>query len=409
MAVRRTAVSAEVIVGTAGALIEDAVGRAGIVGVVTLLRNVALQISAGVDHLEVTNFAVDGPGRVCVAVLGILRRKQRRRQTRERGIVIAVGLGREGTLGLELLVRFRNQQVPIGCNLPAERDAAARVVDRVEVVFDQRVVVVLALIDLLVRRQLVAVVLAGHRVGVVQVIGAEVGRLAGESRELVVDVAAVVISVDHRAHGQLALDDRDVDHRVECAVGPAASGAAEAALDPGLELAELGLVGDVAHHTGLRTAAEERALRTFENFDALDVGDIDVGVARRELHRLIIEIDRNVREAADRGRGLLTGKATRQTAQEDAAIARAVVREGHVGGVLQQVAEGGDVQLAQRVGAERLKGQRHVLDRLVAALCGHDDHIGTGSSILSLRRRLRQCEFARAHRNGRRGARHHKP
>ena len=53
---------------------------------------------------------------------------------------------------------------------------------------------------------------------------------------------------------------------------------------------QLRLVGDVANGTGLGAAAEQRALRAFEHFDALHVDQVDVVVARRELHRLVVEV-----------------------------------------------------------------------------------------------------------------------
>ena len=75
---------------------------------------------------------------------------------------------------------------------------------------------------------------------------------------------------------------------------------------------ELRLVGDVADHAGLGAAAEQRALRTFEHLDALHVDHVDVEVARRELHRLVVEIDRDVRERGE-GRGRLVAGRSRRS------------------------------------------------------------------------------------------------
>ena len=126
---------------------------------------------------------------------------------------------------------MRHQQVPIGGKLPIDRNAAAGVVDRVEVVFDLSVVVVEAVVGLLGRRQLVAVAVVG------QVVRAKIGRATGEGRKLVIDVAAAVILIDNRTDGELVLDDRKVDHRIERTVCCPASGTTEAAFDPGFELA----------------------------------------------------------------------------------------------------------------------------------------------------------------------------
>ena len=323
VAVRRRA-HVPVVVRPTGALVENAVGRTGVVGVVTLRRDMTGHVGAGVDHLEVANLAVQRPGGVPVIVLAELRHEQGRLQAGQRLIVVGVGLGGEAALGVQTLIRFGDQQVPIRGDLPAQLNAPAHVVDRVRGLFDLRGIVVLAGLRLL---------RGGHRLRSAQIVGAQIGRLAGEGRGDVVDVAAVVIVIDDRADRQLVLDDRNVDHRVERAVGRTARSAAEAALDAAFELAELGLGGDVTHRTRLRTAAEQRALRAFEHFDALDVGHVDVGVVRRELHRLVIEVDGHVGEAADRAGRLLASEACRQAAHEDRALARAVAREGDVRGV----------------------------------------------------------------------------
>ena len=63
------------------------------------------------------------------------------------------------------------------------------------------------------------------------------------------------------------------------AVRIAAGGDAVAGVDVALGDIELRLVRDVADHAGLRAAAEQRALRALEDFDALHVDEIDVGVA----------------------------------------------------------------------------------------------------------------------------------
>ena len=47
---------------------------------------------------------------------------------------------------------------------------------------------------------------------------------------------------------------------------------------------QLRLVGDVANRAGLGTAAEQGALRTLEDLDALHVDREDVEVATGELH-----------------------------------------------------------------------------------------------------------------------------
>ena len=109
----------------------------------------------------------------------------------------------------------------------------------------------------------------------------------------------------------------------------------------------LRLVGDVTDGARLGAATEESALRTFENLDALHVDQVDVVIAGRELHRLIVEVQRDVRKRR-RGRLRLVARAAAaQAAHEDVAGAGSVAAEGDVRGVLQQVVEAHDVQLLQ--------------------------------------------------------------
>ncbi len=41
------------------------------------------------------------------------------------------------------------------------------------------------------------------------------------------------------------------------------------------------LVGDVAHHSGLCTGAEQCSLRALEHLDTLDIGRVDVEISAR--------------------------------------------------------------------------------------------------------------------------------
>ena len=185
-----------------------------------------------------------------------------------------------------------------------------------------------------------------------------------------------MIGIDNRADRELVFNDRQVNHRIERTVCCTARGAAKAAFDRAFKLVELGLVRDVANHASLSAAAEQRTLRAFKHFDALNVSEIHVGVTGRELHRLVIEIQRDVREAADRCRRLLTGKTSRQAAHKDRAVARTIVTKSDVGRIFDQLVNRGDVQLAKRIRTERLDRHRHVSQRLVTTVGGNDDVTG---------------------------------
>ena len=62
----------------------------------------------------------------------------------------------------------------------------------------------------------------------------------------VVDIAALVVVVEHDAHREAVLDDRDVDEPVTRDAVLAALGERIAAVKAGMEFGEVGLVGDVA-------------------------------------------------------------------------------------------------------------------------------------------------------------------
>src|SRR6202011_2465077 len=90
---------------------------------------------------------------------------------------------------------------------------------------------------------------------------------------------------------------------------------------------EFGLVGDVADRACLGTAAEQGPLRALENLNALHVNEINVVVSRRELHRLIVEVQADVRKRRRSRLRLVAGAATTEAAQEDVSRARPVTAE----------------------------------------------------------------------------------
>ena len=145
----------------------------------------------------------------------------------------------------------------------------------------------------------------------------------------------------------------------------------------GIELArgriEIRLVRDVADGARLGAAAEERALRSLEDLDALHVDHVDIEVARRELHRLLVEVDRHVGKRR-RGRlGLVARADTAEAAHENVAGARPVAAEGDVGRVLEKVVLVLNAELLQLHARDRLHGERDVLHRLRSAGRSHGD------------------------------------
>src|SRR5439155_252574 len=153
----------------------------------------------------------------------------------------------------------------------------------------------------------------------------------------------------------------------------AVSGHSVAGLDVRLGHVELRLVRDVADHAGLGAGAEQRALRTFQNLDAIEVRGVDVEVAIRELTGLVVQVDGDVRPQARRSAALAGLRAGAQAAHENLVLARPVVRRRDVRQILDVVVEGRDVELLQRLLGQGLHRDRHVLYVLRAALRGDGD------------------------------------
>ena len=162
IAIRRSAIGAKIVVGCTGALIEDAVCRTRIVGVITLLGDVSREIGAGINQTEIADLAVQRPSGVGVIILAILRREQRGRQPRQRLVVIVICLDCKRALRIEALVSLAYKQVPIRRDLPAQRDAATSIVNWVEVIFDERGVVILTATALLSRGQTITIAIIGE-------------------------------------------------------------------------------------------------------------------------------------------------------------------------------------------------------------------------------------------------------
>src|SRR5260370_27289440 len=97
-------------------------------------------------------------------------------------------------------------------------------------------------------------------------------------------------------------------------------------LDVALGRFELRSVGDVRDPPRLGAGPIQRALRTLENLDAIEIGGIDVEVAARELTGLIVQVDGDVGPQAGRSAALAGLGACAQAAHEHLVLARPVVR-----------------------------------------------------------------------------------
>src|SRR5882757_1367154 len=108
-----------------------------------------------------------------------------------------------------------------------------------------------------------------------------------------------MVREDHSAQREV-IAERQVEGQVRVVIGIAARGNAITGIRSAFGDTDLRLVGNVTDRASLGTATKERTLRSFEYLDTLHVYQVDVIVARRELHRLVIEVQRNVRERSGR-------------------------------------------------------------------------------------------------------------
>ena len=152
-------------------------------------------------------------------------------------------------------------------------------------------------------------------------------------------------------------------------------GDAVARFDAALGHVDLGLVGDVADHAGLGAGTEQGALRTFENFDAFEVGGIDIEVARRQLAGLLVQVDGDIREPADGAARLTAGCADAETAHVDIVLTRTVACHRDIGQIPDIVIESRNAELFQSLGRQRLNGDGHVLNVFRAPLGRHRDFL----------------------------------
>src|SRR6266853_1956188 len=181
------------------------------------------------------------------------------------------------------------------------------------------------------------------------------------------------------------------------------SGHSVAGLEVRLGHVEPRLVRDVTDHAGLGAGTEQRALRTFQNLDAIQVGGVDVQVAIRQLAGLVVEVNGNVRPHARRAAPLAGLRAGAQAPHEYLVLARSVIRRRNVRQILDVVVECRDVELLQRLFGQRLHRDWHVLYVLRAALRGDGDFFErSGTRFGTAGRRLGPVRYrGRASQDGR--------
>jgi hypothetical protein len=153
---------------------------------------------------------------------------------------------------------------------------------------------------------------------------------------------------------------------------------------------------DQPHIARLRAGAEQGALRAGEHFDALQVCRVYVEVAPGLGQRLVVEVERDIRREAGHASGRQVRGRRRDAADIDRILARPATA-GCDGGQLHHIVrEVRDAELLNIVAAERVHGNRHILERLLYPGRGDSDFLERsspiGASLTGFLRRERTCD-----------------
>ena len=111
------------------------------------------------------------------------------------------------------------------------------------------------------------------------------------ARTDVVDEAAVGADIEVATQRQHVGDDRQVDHAADVVAALAVLGVGAVDLGIAEHLAGIGLGGDEAHRARHRAGTVQRALRSAQNLDALEVIDLEVGGLALDRDRRVVEVD----------------------------------------------------------------------------------------------------------------------
>ena len=171
---------------------------------------------------------------------------------------------------------------------------------------------------------------ARYVIHVARIVNADIAALPHERSWDVIDVTSAGIAIHHCAHGEGVLDHGQIDHRIDAAAGISVAGIGISRVDVTLGDIEFRLVRNVSQHSGLGTGTEQRALRPFEHFDALQIRRIHIQIASRHLAGLLIQINCDVRETTGAPRALNVVWRARQAAHVDVSLTRPGSGRRHV-------------------------------------------------------------------------------
>ena len=342
-----------------------------VVRVVHPLVGVPIGVGPGVDDIQPEEPAFKGQVGVLDFIVDELRLVPLDLE------VLEVRVRVEDTVGLDFLLGVGREEPPVVGEVVAEGQAAASVAGLVDVVINQVGIVGILEVDIgKVGASLEALaVLANLHAIVASFVGfPEAGALAqvlGAGH--IVNPAALGVRVAHGAQGGLVRQGQ-VDHALEVVAGLAVADGAGAELQAAVGARRVRLVGDHADGAGLGAGAEQSALGTGQDFQALHVRRVDVQVAARLRQRLLVQVEGDIgRKASHAGSGEV-GRGRGNAAHIDGGLARASAARGDIGQAQQVVVKGGDAGPLQRLFIQGLDGHCYVLGAF-GALGGRDDHL----------------------------------
>ncbi len=335
-----------------------------IVGVV----DVAIEVAAAVDEIEVGDLALYGQRCLVPAVLVEVPAVTRDLAVTERGV------GGEKSIGILGLPGHGRGDAPGVGEVDLQRGTGAGGLDAIEVLFPQGGIVARD---------------AGGRVHQQWI------------RRDVVDEPRVAAGIANEPDRR-AVRQRQVHEPFDAATRVSRVDLDDPEIVTSLEPPDLRLLGNDAQRAGHRTRAEQRALWSGQRLDPLDVVDVDVEVVVDGRDRLFVEVHTDERGGADAQAVAAIGHAADVELRLPGA--EGLVRQARQ--VLRVIVEVADRQLSQRAGIQRLDADRHVLQALGASLRRHDDFF-QAAPCLGGRRRMRREDSRDRHGQRLQGGRRH--
>ncbi len=169
-----------------------------------------------------------------------------------------------------------------------------------------------------------------------------------------------------------AIAQRHVDHTLEMAADIAFINGVDIAFYQSPDLAQFGLVGDVANRAADAARAEQRALRTAQGLDAVEIEQVEVGGEERQRDDRFVHVDADLLLNAWLIADDLAG---RNAAHRHLALAGPEVLDGQAGNVAADILDGRGVGALDVLLGLRVDRERDFLEGRGALRRGDDDRL----------------------------------